>query len=243
MRKTTISSLIALFVASAASAQISIGVNFTQDIGTGSLDANVTTGVVSAANWNNTFVPDAVDSVAQTNTYLNLNNDSGSATATDLDLLGSTANGNWNTGGAWDPLFTGRTDNNGFTATFTDIEFDLYDVYVYIGAGSLSNKEWDITGTDADGAVNLTYTASALAVNAATSFVEAANGTNTTAGNYFKVSGLTGATLVVGADGTGGGRQAFTTGIQIVAVPEPSSYALIAGFFGLAWVMVRRRRA
>lgn len=36
-----------------------------------------------------------------------------------------------------------------------------------------------------------------------------------------------------------GGEQ--LTSLQISVVPEPSSFALLAGCFGLAWVMVRRR--
>lgn len=32
-----------------------------------------------------------------------------------------------------------------------------------------------------------------------------------------------------------------TDGTTLTLVPEPSSFALLAGFMGLAWIMVRRR--
>lgn len=34
---------------------------------------------------------------------------------------------------------------------------------------------------------------------------------------------------------------ALVNGIQVTAVPEPSSFALLAGMLGMVWVMVRRR--
>ncbi|HAV13756.1 MAG TPA: hypothetical protein DCX06_09765 [Opitutae bacterium] len=47
------------------------------------------------------------------------------------------------------------------------------------------------------------------------------------------------------AQATSGGTQIwdFTGDTLTLAVPEPSSYALLAGCFGLAWVMLRRRKA
>lgn len=40
---------------------------------------------------------------------------------------------------------------------------------------------------------------------------------------------------------SGGSFSAFDNNLTMIAVPEPSSFALLAGVFGLAWVMVRRR--
>jgi len=45
----------------------------------------------------------------------------------------------------------------------------------------------------------------------------------------------------------GGTNNIFIDDIQITGtatvVPEPSSFALLAGCFGLTWVMLRRRRS
>lgn len=42
---------------------------------------------------------------------------------------------------------------------------------------------------------------------------------------------------------SGSGNNYPINGIQLTVVPEPSSFALLAGFFGLSWVMLRRRCA
>lgn len=50
--------------------------------------------------------------------------------------------------------------------------------------------------------------------------------------------------VVFAFDGfTGGANNQYgLSGVVISAIPEPSSYALLAGCFGLTWVMLRRRR-
>lgn len=58
---------------------------------------------------------------------------------------------------------------------------------------------------------------------------------NSDAGISYLFGGDTGPNVEV-ADGAG-----FVPSITLQAVPEPSAFALIAGCFGFAWVMVRRR--
>jgi hypothetical protein len=45
--------------------------------------------------------------------------------------------------------------------------------------------------------------------------------------------------LTIGVSGTNEGPR--ISGMEITVVPEPSSFALLAGCFGLTWVMLRRR--
>ncbi|MGJ8649410.1 MAG: PEP-CTERM sorting domain-containing protein [Opitutaceae bacterium] len=58
--------------------------------------------------------------------------------------------------------------------------------------------------------------------------------------NYTIVSGLTADSFTIDIFSDDGGRGAIS-GFQIVAVPEPSVAALLAGLLGLSYVMVRRR--
>jgi len=75
----------------------------------------------------------------------------------------------------------------------------------------------------------------------------------TTSNNYYPVSSFTAYSLLDGGAPQGITAVRSDTGtdlfrlsqlqFDIVAVPEPSSYALLGGCFALAWVMVRRRRS
>lgn len=49
------------------------------------------------------------------------------------------------------------------------------------------------------------------------------------------------ATIVMDHTGGAGGAVSFVNGFELAVVPEPSAFALLAGFFGLTWVMLRRR--
>jgi len=49
------------------------------------------------------------------------------------------------------------------------------------------------------------------------------------------------ATIVMEHTGGTGGAVSFVNGFELNVVPEHSAFALIAGIFGLTWVMLRRR--
>ena len=60
--------------------------------------------------------------------------------------------------------------------------------------------------------------------------------------NFFSTATGTG-TVVMDHTGGAGGAVSFVNGFELTVVPEPSSFALLAGMFGLTWVMLRRRSA
>ncbi len=66
-------------------------------------------------------------------------------------------------------------------------------------------------------------------------------GTTSTAGNYVKYTGLSGDLTVDGQVGENGAPRGVINGFVIVAVPEPSSAALL-GLGGLAFFFRRRRK-
>jgi len=58
--------------------------------------------------------------------------------------------------------------------------------------------------------------------------------------NFFSTGSGT-ATITMDHTGGSGGAVSFVNGFELAVVPEPSSFALLAGMFGLTWVMLRRR--
>lgn len=231
---------VASLFAMSASGQNTISINF--DNGDNTITGS--TGAVNAGSWNElTFGAAGVP-----NTLTDLTLDDGNPSTADIDLqnksAGSAGGFDFALSGATgeaENLFTERNRNGGAIASLSQVPFSLYDVYVYAGL-------IDITLKLNDGS---TITEVAIDANGdGSSFVEATGGlthNNEGAGNYYVFSGVTASsfTLTTGdaIDGGAGSNNGFVYGMQLVAVPEPSAFALIAGAFGLSWMMLRRRRS
>ncbi len=189
-------------------------------------------GVVPASNWNLTQEPGSAD----------LLNNLGASTGTTLTLAGGF--GAWGIGGATQDsdgtynsaIFSGYYNSLGSTLTLGSIPFSAYDIYVYISSDGDGR-----TGTVSDGTTTFSFSTDARAkVDAHGNFAFALTtdtGTGHPSANYALYSGLTGGsqtfTIANTSDGMG------FAGIQIVAVPEPSTLAL-AGL-SLLGVALRRR--
>ncbi|MFC4994915.1 PEP-CTERM sorting domain-containing protein [Rubritalea tangerina] len=180
----------------------------------------------------------------------NLLDDTGASSG--VGITQSAAQGGWYSSASG---FSGTIGNNfmtnfadasgAYNYTFTGLNAGVgavYDVIIYSARG-FSNT--GVTKFDVNGeTLYLTnesmvgdYTESGWATQG-----EAEN--NLSSGNYVRFRNVSLDTLVVGIEGlddaTNGGTLAAVNGIQIVAVPEPSSVALL-GLGGIALVLRRRR--
>lgn len=229
MKKTILLAALLTSASLAANAQNIISWSYANG-----LAVSGTAGVVPVNNWNLTQEPGSAD----------LLNNLGASTGTTLALAGGF--GAWGIGGATqDPdgtynsaIFSGYYNSLGSTLTLGSIPFSTYDIYVYISSDGDGR-----TGNVSDGTTTFSFSTDARAkVDAHGNFAFALT-TDTGAGhpsaNYALYSGLTGGsqtfTIANASDGMG------FAGIQIVAVPEPSTLALAGlSLIGLA---IRRRAA
>ena len=218
----------------------------------GSIPTSSTTlaGVVSVGNWNNSYDGTGASTTPPTvgSPELNLIDDSGNATTTDVYFSGT---GQWHLAPFWTgaPQDTDGTYNKSLlkgyvdmvggipvTISIAEIPYAQYDIYIYLSADT-AGREGYVTDT-ASTFYFSTYGSDAISSDNAV-FVQATEasdlGTNAAA-TYARFSNLTGSSqdLTVFAAGNGG-----IAGIQVVQVPEPSS-ALLGGLGMLA--LFRRRR-
>jgi len=108
-----------------------------------------------------------------------------------------------------------------------------YDLYVYFSA---SADALSVTNTLLGAA---TGSNTIVSSTFSSIFTDGTNGT----GNYARFTGLTADSFTLTTARTVGTEVPFTNvaGIQLVAVPEPSSSALLLG--GICFILLRRRRA
>lgn len=125
-----------------------------------------------------------------------------------------------------------------------------YDVYVYVGSATNFGLETRVTFSFTDGTTTYYLDADESIASYQGSFIQATTTTYAGSGttpiaNYVVFSGLTGTDFTISAQNvdTVTASAAGFTGMQIVAVPEPSTFAFI-GTFGLiaGLVALRRRR-
>lgn len=238
---TLLSATLALATTATSSWAASVGVNFTNEfaVGASSLNASASAGFVAQDDWNN------VDVLTSSGSANALGNDSGVATSVNLSWsnVNNSFFGSSSTGTANDTLYSGIIEgnfsniNSGPNLTVTGVNFDSYDVYVYMA-------EFGSTGASVavDG---LTKFYTATNNFGAIGFVEA---TSTSAGSlstatYARFSGLSGSSFNIDFNKVGSGNRAAVAGFQIVeisAVPLPASLPLF--MIGIAAFGAFRRR-
>ncbi len=246
MKNTIPSLLVGLLLALgtlASHAQI-ISVNFVGGNagGLGSLTSGQVAGATPAANWNNFSGGSGTPGAA-------LNNSTGTATGVTLNSFTSQAVWDLGSGGVNTPdkqlLYSYIVSGPGQTITISlsGISFSSYNLIVYIQGAT--NDAARVTTNQAGSPSFYVKETASLALTQVTSTDSA----NPGIGTYTVFTGLTNsslnftATSVPRAVGDGGGYgYVGVTGFQIVAVPEPSTWALLAGGCAALIGVVRRRK-
>jgi hypothetical protein len=116
-----------------------------------------------------------------------------------------------------------------------------YEVYAWGNNGNTSLGDTPMALYGTSGASSNSYNFSSLTANA----ISNNNSTAWTDGVSYQTVSITissGESLYLAIDGTSTQTRGFLSGIQLVTVPEPSSFALIAGLLGLSGAAFRRRR-
>lgn len=247
MRRNGVSAIWMLALAAAldaGSAQAGIGVNF--DAGVAPLAATDQPGIAPGANWNNVG--------GSSGSGIGLQDNAGAATTALLTFSSAGASGFTATAtanAATNTLYSAGLFGEGFGSeveiTVTDIPYAFYNVFVYASADSDQTNTLSIT----DGSTIFYYASAGQFNSAATSLLLTTstdeNNPTTGPGQYQVFKGLTSSTFTLLA----GGSVADTIsnnvfGFQIVeataTVPEPSSWAIMAGLAALGAVVARRRR-
>ena len=216
----------------AANAQTIISIDFGA-VADNVVSPTASAGVVAATNWNTSF-PAGFGGLPDNN-ITNINDNLGDPTTADYsfsNFSGTSAAGSAMSGSDG-TMLNGQLFNNNWgqiflpALTVSEIPFALYDVYIYANA--------NVTGRSAEYQIGSNVQILSNATNP-TTFVEG--------DNYVKFSSLSGSSFNLDARATidigGGIEQVVLSGVQIVAVPEPS--VVFMGALGLIALIVFRRR-
>jgi hypothetical protein len=210
------------------------------DWGDSPTGASPTAGVFAVPYWN--------DSWLDGGNTINLRDSAGAATT--LDIGTASNSGTWSIGFVHVGLDGDGTMNremlkgylNGTGAastgvTLSQIPYAAYDIYVYFAADNSAR-----VGTVTDGTT--TYSFGVLDNMIAGSDALFAQTTDTgllfPEANYAVFSGLSGDSQTLSTSFLNAGEYGGISAIQVVAVPEPSSFALVGA--GLAGLLIFRRR-
>lgn len=243
MNTKTLTVLLALSGFSASlTAQTIISVELGSNTALGSSD---TAGFVPADNWTQASgFPDFTD--------VDLNFDDGTAsgatisgdfagnTNTQVAVSGTDLNTTMYTRGGY--VASGAGSSLSLAGLPTTGSFASYDLYLYFAP----TPDTDVTTNYIGATIGSTSCFAIMDTgdsNYTGTFVQATGGTivEATAGNYFLFEGLSGATQDIDLISNFGGSYAVT-GLQVVAIPEPSQAALLAGLVVCAGIFIRRRR-
>jgi len=223
-------------------AQTLIGINFGADQQAGQIQPGDYAGVVSQANWNNIS--------NESGTVLNLLDDAGDAT---------TAGVTWSSNNTW-RAWTGGADNGNqrllqgyldggstgvpVSVTVSNIPFAVYNVYIYVNRdGTNSTSTYTVNGQSQTVTPGAYATTLSLAGPATPGVPDSG-----TAGTYILFTNVTGDLSLLTSNATSYPEsldwRSPVNGIQIVAVPEPSTVALTGlAIASVAVMVIRRRRA
>ncbi len=240
----------------AVMAQTAIGFNIANFSNTTyDLDPTDSVGVVSTENWNNLKWDTGGSSPVFTGLV-----DSNGDTVDGLTAQLSGASFNYSNSTALDGSVTlpdakmmayGRGESsNGRGRSFTveNVSYELYDVYVYFGAaGSAASTPYNMPATlnapDGEGgwtAVSPTYIMTASTKSWSGDYTISTSTVSGTESNYVLFENVDLSSFRITSGGVN--RRSGYTGFQIVAVPEPSQFALGFGLLAMGCVVFVRRR-
>ena len=247
---TFLAGLLAATSALQAQSVISVNlVNSRPDVSNDELASGTSAGVVVATNWNNVIGGGNASSAQATYTTLNVKNNLGNATTLDVATT--------STGGGYQAGHTATTSGNHTlmfgtigdvqsaptTVSVSETPFASYDLYVYFAAPQFIGPP-NNTITLNNGSTTLTkYTQATTFGDGLTSFTESNSSVAGTyaPGHYVRFTGLTGPSFDFTLSGDGRGLTGFQI-VEATAIPEPSSFVVLASAATLGFAAVRRRR-
>ncbi|CAA6689522.1 MULTISPECIES: PEP-CTERM sorting domain-containing protein [unclassified Lentimonas] len=217
----------------------------------------------SGTTWNNTGAADSstlfyADSTAATGITMDMGSSSGGAIvdfstnpATSATLDNASIDGIYGLGVMQSTVFSGGSSNDFWAGgKFTGLAAGDYVVYIWGNNGNTALGNTPMESYVASGTDTATFDFGSTSASSISNVDQ--DGTSETIANFWvegssysktTITISAGESLYFAIDGSlSGANRGFLSGIQVVAVPEPATYATLAGLLSLGWVMVRRRK-